>query len=58
MFTFDFIEDAKKDERERILNAFKSLAAQMDEKADADDTDAGLVWTAAASSVRRVCDEV
>lgn len=49
--------EARRSERERILALFAGLAKQMDEKADEDDGDVGLVWTAAASSIRRVCDE-
>lgn len=49
--------EARRLERERVLALFSSLAEQMDEKADADDGDIGLTWTAAAASVRRVCDE-
>ena len=58
-------EEAKLLERQRICKAFQDLAAQMDAKADEDkteadddETEAGLVWVAAAASIRRVCDEV
>ena len=49
--------EARRLERERLLSMFASLAGQMDAKADADDGDVGLVWAAAAASIRRVCDE-
>jgi hypothetical protein len=49
--------EARRMERERVLAMFASLADQMDIKADEDDGDIGLVWTAAAACVRRVCDE-
>lgn len=49
--------EARRLERERVLSLFASLAEQMDAKADADDSELGLVWTAAAASIRRVCDE-
>lgn len=46
-------------ERTQILTKFRELACQMADKTnDADDSEAGLVWTAAASSIRRVCDEL
>jgi hypothetical protein len=50
--------EARRLERERVLAMFAALAQQMDEKADVDDSEIGLVWTAAAASIRRVCDEV
>ena len=46
------------DEQERCLAAFAVLAKQMTDKAEADEGEAGLVWTAAAASILRVCDEV
>ena len=49
--------EARRLERERVLAMFASLAEQMDTKADEDDGDIGLVWTAAAACIRRVCDE-
>jgi len=49
--------EARRMERERVLAMFDSLANQMDIKAEEDDGDIGLVWTAAAACVRRVCDE-
>jgi hypothetical protein len=49
--------ESRRLERERVLAMFASLAEQMDTKADEDDGDIGLVWTAAAACVRRVCDE-
>lgn len=49
--------EARRLERERILSLFAALAEQMEEKANKDDGDVGLVWTAAASCIRRVCDE-
>jgi hypothetical protein len=49
--------EARRLERERVLVMFASLAEQMDTKADEDDGDIGLVWTAAAACIRRVCDE-
>ena len=52
------LNEARRLERERVLAIFASLAEQMDTKADEDDGDIGLVWTAAAACVRRVCDEV
>ena len=51
------VVEAMRLERERVLEMFTALAKQLDEKADADDGEIGLVWTAAAASVRRVCDE-
>lgn len=54
---FAIAAEARRIERERICQLFESLASQMDKKADEDDTDAGLVWVAAASSIRRVCNE-
>lgn len=50
--------ETKKAECDRIIQAFQALALQMDQKADEDDTETGLVWAAAASCVRRVCNEV
>jgi hypothetical protein len=50
-------------EQDRILALFRDLALALDKKAEecGDDNDedvaVGLAWTAAASSVRRVCDE-
>jgi hypothetical protein len=49
--------EARDNERARVVGLFKSLAQQMEAKADQDDDIAGLVWAAAASSIRRVCDE-
>jgi len=49
--------EARRLERERVLSMFVSLAEQMDAKADEDDGEQRLVWIAAASHIRRVCDE-
>lgn len=53
-------------ERERILCAFENLAKQFEEKANQFEDEysyqfednESLVWTAAASSLRRVCEEL
>jgi hypothetical protein len=56
--------DAKRYERDRILFAFESLAKQFELMADEADvggeesSDYVLAFTAAASSVRRVIDEL
>lgn len=52
-------------ERDRITALFRNLALAFDKKAEEcsdenqeyEDVVVGLVWRAAASSVRRVCDE-
>lgn len=49
--------EARRLERERVLGLFAALAKQLDEKADEDDGDIGLVWAAAAACIRRVCEE-
>ena len=54
---FEIANEARRLERERVVAMFSALASQMEVKADQDDGDIGLVWTAAAASVRRVCDE-
>lgn len=48
---------AKDEEKDRILRHFRELPQQLQEKADAADGDVGLVWAAAAASVRRCLDE-
>jgi hypothetical protein len=49
--------EARDNERARVVGLFKSLALEMEAKADQDDSIDGLIWAVAASSIRRVCDE-
>jgi hypothetical protein len=44
--------------RERVLAHFEWLASEFDKKSEADESETGLVWIAAAASVRRIMDEV
>ena len=54
---FELMKKLQRIERAIVLNRFKVLATQFEEKANEDDGETSLVWTAAAASLRRVCDE-